>query len=160
MAYPPPPEGPERQDVNVPLIVTIGAISALLLLVLVVGTQAWFRYEVQRMQQQRQEDRAITAGPDAAQQPDAPRWLDDSQQRAQIPIEAAMQIVLEQYQQQADEPRRTVPASPVTPGEQQPQESEQDGAQDGSEDGAQDNVQDTAGGPAAATEAPAGPRGL
>ena len=36
-----------KQDVNAPLIVTIGVVSALLLLVAVFGVQAWFFHEEQ-----------------------------------------------------------------------------------------------------------------
>ena len=34
-----------KQDVNVPLVVTIGIISGVFLLVLVIGTQAWYQSE-------------------------------------------------------------------------------------------------------------------
>ena len=36
-----------KQDVNAPLIVTIGVVSGLLLLVIVFGLQAWFVHEEQ-----------------------------------------------------------------------------------------------------------------
>jgi len=39
------------QDVNVPVIVTVGIIGSLLLVVIIIGIQAWFQYE---MQQERQ----------------------------------------------------------------------------------------------------------
>lgn len=36
-----------KQEVNVPLVMTIGIVSAMLLLVIVIGTQAWYQSEVQ-----------------------------------------------------------------------------------------------------------------
>ena len=43
----------DGQDINVPLILTIGIISTILLVVIVIGTQAWFRYEQQLEYQQK-----------------------------------------------------------------------------------------------------------
>ena len=37
-----------RQQVNTPLILTVGAVSALLLVVIGIGTQAWFQSEERR----------------------------------------------------------------------------------------------------------------
>jgi hypothetical protein len=34
-----------KQEVNAPLIVTVGIISTLLLVVIIIGLQAWFTYE-------------------------------------------------------------------------------------------------------------------
>lgn len=36
-----------RQEVNTPLILTIGIVSGLLLVVIAIGLEAWFRWEVQ-----------------------------------------------------------------------------------------------------------------
>lgn len=36
-----------KQEVNVPLVVTIGIVSGILLLVIVIGTQAWYQAEEQ-----------------------------------------------------------------------------------------------------------------
>jgi hypothetical protein len=36
-----------KQEVNVPLILTIGIVSGIMLLVIVIGTQAWFQNEEQ-----------------------------------------------------------------------------------------------------------------
>ncbi|MFN4243259.1 MAG: hypothetical protein ACK4PI_08480 [Tepidisphaerales bacterium] len=34
-----------KDDINVPLLLTIGAVSSILLLVLLIGVQAWFLWE-------------------------------------------------------------------------------------------------------------------
>jgi hypothetical protein len=34
-----------KQEVNAPLIVTVGIISTLLLIVIIIGLQAWFTFE-------------------------------------------------------------------------------------------------------------------
>ena len=36
-----------KQEVNVPLIFTIGVVSGIMLLVIVIGTQAWYQSEEQ-----------------------------------------------------------------------------------------------------------------
>jgi hypothetical protein len=36
-----------KQEVNVPLVMTIGIVSGILLVVIVIGTQAWYQSEVQ-----------------------------------------------------------------------------------------------------------------
>jgi hypothetical protein len=36
-----------KQEVNVPLVVTVGIVSGILLLVIVIGTQAWYQSEEQ-----------------------------------------------------------------------------------------------------------------
>lgn len=43
-------EEPHTRDLNVPLIVTIGLISCILLLVIGIGTVAWFRHEMRQEQ--------------------------------------------------------------------------------------------------------------
>ena len=42
------PAPPSVRDLNVPLILTIGVVSVLLLLVAIFGTQAWFNYAWQQ----------------------------------------------------------------------------------------------------------------
>lgn len=87
-----------RQDVNAPLLITIGAISAILVLVIVVGVQAWFTNE---------EDQEI-----AKKYEDAPnvwldnlrleqktklqgeRWINRDQKIIQIPIDQAMDLIV------------------------------------------------------------------
>ena len=73
-----------KQDVNAPLILTIGIVSGLLLLVIVFGLEAWFV---------REENVEITTKFDNSTNP----WLVDrrAEQRAKIAgIEEAKQLVI------------------------------------------------------------------
>lgn len=96
-------EGRSHHDVNVTLLLTVGGIGTLLLVVLVLGTQAWFRYETLgeaqtkiiapvsgELQQLQQQQMARLQGG---------RWVDAQQQTATIPIERAMQLTIARYQQ-------------------------------------------------------------
>ncbi len=87
-----------RQEVNSPLIITIGAVSATLLVVIFIGLHAWYLYE---------EDYAVRAKTDAARPIERihvrtqqqinlnspPKFIDASQTMVQIPIERAMQLI-------------------------------------------------------------------
>jgi hypothetical protein len=88
-----------KQEVNVPLILTIGIISAVMLIVSIVGTEAWYDSE---------EQAEITAK--AAEYPNqvlldlkeaqktkisAYRWVDKKNNVVAIPIENAMRVLVE-----------------------------------------------------------------
>ena len=47
------PAPPSIRDLNVPLILTIGIVSVLLLIVAIIGTQAWFTHEVKQERQKK-----------------------------------------------------------------------------------------------------------
>lgn len=49
--------GGQERDLNVPVILTVGIISTVLLVVIVVGIQAWFKYEQQLEFQRKVVDR-------------------------------------------------------------------------------------------------------
>src|SRR6187431_2509222 len=87
----------QRQEANVPLLMTIGAISGFLLLVLMIGTEAWFLREVQH-QTAIEWDNAVPqplTGLRAEQHAriNSYRWLDKEKTRVAIPIDQAMKIV-------------------------------------------------------------------
>ena len=90
-------EKQSRQDVNVPLLVTIGLVCSILLLVIVVGTQAWYRYEAQRQWEQKvlpvqnRELRTLNAEQRANLQ--GGQWANNEQTRATISIEQAMSLL-------------------------------------------------------------------
>jgi hypothetical protein len=88
-----------KQDVNAPLIVTIGVISAMLLLVAVFGVQAWFFHE---------EDTTLSQKWDAAPNVQYNDMRDDQRHQIEtagvsrgkekfrtIPIEVAMQKIVD-----------------------------------------------------------------
>jgi hypothetical protein len=90
-----------KQEVNVPLVLTIGIISGLLVLVIVIGMQAWYQSEEQN-------EMAVKAA-EAAQRPDnwlvqlqrgqqlvideKPHWTDEQKQSVAIPIGQAMEYL-------------------------------------------------------------------
>jgi hypothetical protein len=88
-----------KQDVNVPLVVTIGIISGVFLLVLVIGTQAWYQSEeidesaVKSDMYPHQEliDLKTTETGLINQY----RWMDKAHDVVAIPIDKAMDIVIQ-----------------------------------------------------------------
>lgn len=88
-----------RQDVNSPLLITIGAISAILVLTIIVGVQAWVTSE-----QNEENARKDAASPNVwldnlhAQQQanlNKERWIDRDKKIVQIPIGLAMKLIVE-----------------------------------------------------------------
>jgi hypothetical protein len=95
-----------EQQPNTPLLITIGAVSGFLLLVLIIGVQAWFLREVQRETRIKYED-----DPKALPQPytnlkleqltkiNQTRWVDQSKGRVTIPIDQAMKMIVANHGQ-------------------------------------------------------------
>jgi hypothetical protein len=88
-----------KQDVNVPLVVTIGIISGVFLLVLVIGTQAWYQSE-------EVDQAAIVADEFPHQQLidlkatetgliNQYRWMDKAHDVVAIPIDKAIEIEIQ-----------------------------------------------------------------
>ena len=88
-----------KEDVNSPLIFTIGAVSALLAIVVVVGLQSWFMYEEQAEKDQnyagavnhqlvdlRKEQQSNITGY---------RWIDRDKKVAAVPIDEAMKLLIQ-----------------------------------------------------------------
>ena len=106
-----------KQEVNVPLVFTIGVISGIMLLVIVIGTQAWYQSEenieiAQKNQEAYMEDASMLVPgslvnpmpfPQLKSQQKAalenkPHWTDDKKKtRATMPIDDAM-AWLEEHQ--------------------------------------------------------------
>jgi hypothetical protein len=89
-----------KNDINIPLLATIGACSAFLLLVILFGVQAWYDWEVdgyfketwgnsvsQRVKDQKDAQKLNIDSPT--------RWVDRSKGLAQVPISDAMKVVIE-----------------------------------------------------------------
>jgi len=88
-----------KQEVNVPLILTIGIVSGIMLLVIVIGTQAWFQNEEQSemaakaMEFPHQDLIELQNGQRA--NINSYRWVDQKNGVVAIPIGRAMQVMLE-----------------------------------------------------------------
>jgi enhancing lycopene biosynthesis protein 2 len=91
-----------RQEVNVPLILTIGAVSVILLVVIVIGTDAWYlatnreinaenfrQYPDMTSETVQDSQRSVLTTP--------AHWLDEKHTAAAIPIDEAMKIVVERH---------------------------------------------------------------
>jgi len=89
-----------KQDVNAPLIVTVGVVSGLLLLVVVFGLQAWFvreeRAEIAEKWELSTNQQLVDlrAGQRARIERDGPVKEGDANVRM-MPIERAMQIMIQ-----------------------------------------------------------------
>lgn len=90
------------RDMNIPVLATLGVVSAILVFVIVVATQAWFRYEFNReyelkvilrpnpeLNEQRREQLAQLEGY---------RMVDPQKQVVAIPIDVAMQKTVTDYE--------------------------------------------------------------
>jgi len=97
------------RDLNVPLILTIGVVSVLLLLVAIFGTQAWFNYEVQQ-----EFEKKVVNQPFAelealnAQQEQTlngpPAWQDREQGVVSVPIDQAIDRFVAERRQERSPP--------------------------------------------------------
>jgi hypothetical protein len=87
----------QRQEANVPLLMTIGAVSGFLLLVLAIGTEAWFLREVQHETAIKWDNAVVQPLTDQRGEQLARisnyRWADKEKTRIAIPIDQAMKIV-------------------------------------------------------------------
>jgi len=94
-----------KQEVNVPLIFTIGVISGIMLLVIVIGTQAWYQSEeLDEVAMKASEAQGRTLDPDMPTKSFAelkqeqqmalagkPHWTDPAKKaRATVPIDDAI----------------------------------------------------------------------
>jgi hypothetical protein len=119
------PAPPSMRDLNVPLILTIGIVSVLLLFVVIVGTQAWFNYEAQQEFEQkvvrrgfdsldgqvdvaeltRQQQQKLT-GPPSWRQTQAGKAV------ATVPIDTAIDYFVQQQAQTRPAPQTEPQAQP------------------------------------------------
>ena len=93
----------QREQANVPLLLTIGAVSGFLVIVLAMGIQAWFLREVQREVAQKWDNTPLQPITDIKRAQETKlstyRWVDKDKHRVAIPIDDAMRIVARENQQ-------------------------------------------------------------
>ena len=93
----------QREQANVPLLLTIGAVSGFLVIVLAIGIQAWFLREVQREVATKWDNTPLQPITDMkrAQEMNIStyRWVDKEKKRVAIPIDEAMKLIAQQNQQ-------------------------------------------------------------
>lgn len=87
-----------EQQPNTPLLITIGAVSGFLLVVLVIGVQAWFLREVQRETHIKYEDAPAQPFTDLKLGQlttiNQYRWVDQAKGRVAIPIAEAEKMII------------------------------------------------------------------
>jgi hypothetical protein len=93
----------QREQANVPLLLTIGAVSGFLVIVLAMGIQAWFLREVQREVAQKWDSTPLQPITDIKRTQEEVistyRWVDKEKNRVAIPIDEAMRLVARQHAQ-------------------------------------------------------------
>lgn len=90
------------QRMNLPALLTITAIFVILVLVSVVGTQAYFNYEKRRIHWRRvvevPNDKLIQMNQQQLEQiNEPPRWIDQENGVVSIPINRAMQLFVDRH---------------------------------------------------------------
>jgi len=95
----------QREQANVPLLLTIGGVAGFLIIVLAIGIQAWFLREVQREVVQKWDNTPLQPITDIKRAQEMKistfRWVDKDKHRVAIPIDDAMRIIVQQNQQGA-----------------------------------------------------------
>ena len=90
----------QREQANVPLLLTIGAVSGFLVIVMAIGIQAWYLREVQREVAQKWDATPLQPITDIKRQQETNlstfRWVDKEKKRVAIPIDDAMRMVAQQ----------------------------------------------------------------
>jgi hypothetical protein len=88
-----------KQEVNVSLVVTIGVISGILLLVVVIGVQAWYQneedIEFARKEVEFPNDALISLQTEQKANINTTRWVDKKNNVVAIPISQAMKIMVQ-----------------------------------------------------------------
>lgn len=100
----------QREQANVPLLLTIGGVSGFLIIVLAIGIQAWFLREVQREVAQKWDATPLQPITDMKRTQEMNistyRWIDKDKKRVAIPIDEAMRIFVQQNQQNSPTTRQ------------------------------------------------------
>ncbi|MGD1276989.1 MAG: hypothetical protein ABR964_07185 [Tepidisphaeraceae bacterium] len=90
---------PMKQEVNVPLVLTIGIVSGVLLVVMIIGTEAWYRSEEQSEIAAKAREYPyqplIDLKASGSKRISEYRWVDRNNGVVAIPIERAMQIMVQ-----------------------------------------------------------------
>jgi hypothetical protein len=92
-----------RQEANAPLLFVIGIVGVLLLLTVVYGGQAWFYYEQNQQIARKFGNTPVTWLQDLKekqqQRLEQKGWVDQKNGIVRIPIEQAMQLIVENHGQ-------------------------------------------------------------
>ena len=88
-----------KQGINIPMLVTTALVSILVLVVLIAGTEAWFNASMQQETDVKETmdnpSEFAVARAKQAQSLERVGWTDSSQKAVTIPIEQAMQIMVQ-----------------------------------------------------------------
>jgi hypothetical protein len=87
-----------RQEANAPLLAVIGIVSILMLIIIIIGVQAWFmaeqRADIERKFGDTQSTSLVNLKTEQTQKLETARWVDQSKGIVQIPIEEAMKLIV------------------------------------------------------------------
>ena len=91
-----------KQEINGPLVFTIGVVSGFLLITIVIGVQAWYLSEEQGEIEAKADTSPVQMLVDAKElkrhlEEDGPHWTDKSRQTLHIPIGQAMDMIVENH---------------------------------------------------------------
>lgn len=88
-----------KEDVNSPLILTIGAISGFLVIVVAIGIQAWYlseeQTEIELKSAAAVNYQLVDLNTRQQTNINTYRWIDQSRQTAAIPIDQAMNLLIQ-----------------------------------------------------------------
>jgi hypothetical protein len=88
-----------KEDVNSQLIITIGAVSGFLVIVVVIGLQAWFMNEEKREMDEKyanaQNTELVALRNEERAQISTYRWIDKDKKIAAIPVDNAMALLIQ-----------------------------------------------------------------
>ena len=88
-----------REDVDSQLILTIGAVSGFMVIVAVIGLQAWYMSEERRELEQKYSNAANPQLVELRKAEQANltkyRWIDKDKQVAAVPIDEAMKLLIQ-----------------------------------------------------------------
>jgi hypothetical protein len=89
-----------KQEINVPLVFTIGVVSGFLLITIVIGVQAWYLSEEQGEIEAKADTSPVQVLVDGKElkrhlEEDGPHWTDKSRKVLNIPLSQAMDLVIQ-----------------------------------------------------------------
>lgn len=89
-----------KNDINIPLLTTVGVVSSILLVVVLLGVHAWYLWEVNAATEQKwtgvTAERVYMLKKEQREKLNAgPRWADREKNLVHIPIETAIAKVAE-----------------------------------------------------------------
>jgi hypothetical protein len=88
-----------KEDVNSQLIITIGAVSGFLVIVVAIGLQAWFMNEEKREMDEKyanaQNPELVEMRKDQHAKISTYRWIDKDKKIAAIPVDDAMTMLIQ-----------------------------------------------------------------